>query len=146
MPSEDLQADVALSLQQFSLQLLAPKNDAVVPLDHAAPAGDLNQPLAHYWTACSHSISAVIRIVGFCTPGRIDRWFELLCLFGDQLTGVSTEDCYNRQLVQGCRFVEINCWDGESLTPMVTHGDSTMDPSLESGQERICHVEPPADA
>ena len=50
----EAQTDVALSLQQFSLQLLTPKNDAVAPLDHAAPAGDLNQPIAHYWTACTH--------------------------------------------------------------------------------------------
>jgi len=66
-----------------------------------APKQDLNAPLAHYWTACSHN-SYII---------------------GDQLTGLSSADAYRRQLLQGCRHVEIDCWDGKRH-PIVTHGNT----------------------
>jgi len=63
---------------------------------------DLSQPLAHYWNACSHNSYIV----------------------GDQLTGLSTADAYRRQLIQQCRHVEIDCWDGRNGSPNVTHGNT----------------------
>jgi len=88
-----------MSLAQFALQLLSSRNDAVAPARDPLVADDLSEPLSHYWTACSHN-SYII---------------------GDQLTGVSSADAYRRQLLQGCRQVEIDCWDGPEL-PIVTHG------------------------
>ena len=41
-----------LSLLDFALQLLSPRNDAV-PLEHDSSV-DLQQPFATYWTSCSH--------------------------------------------------------------------------------------------
>jgi len=88
-----------LSLLQFSLILLSQENGAIAPARSPRAADDLGQPLAHYWIACSHNTYIV----------------------GDQLTGRSTADAYRRQLLQGCRHVEIDCWDRKD-GPIVTHG------------------------
>ena len=67
-----------LGLLQFALLLLDPANDAVAPAREASDEYDLNEPLSHYWIACTHN-SYII---------------------GDQLTGRSTADAYRRQLLQ----------------------------------------------
>ena len=46
---------------------------------------------------------------------------------GDQLTGTSSADAYRRQLLQGCRQLEVDFWDGK-YSPMITHGESAGDP------------------
>jgi len=94
--SGDLRVDDGLNSQQFALLLLAPDNDAVAPPSKCA----LEHPLAHYWTATSHN--------SYC--------------IGDQLTGTSSADAYRRQLLQGCRHVEIDCWDGSRQKAVVKHG------------------------
>ena len=126
-----------LSQLQFAARLLAADNDAVAPALNAnvrSSVVNLDEPIAHYWTACSHN--------SYCV--------------GDQLTGTSTANAYRRQLLQvrggvpsvtserltlicytsavrmsqTCRQVEIDCWDGHSkcivtqyaLTRDRTHG------------------------
>jgi len=92
-----------LSRLQFSLQILGPQNDAVaLAQDTSETDGCQIAPLSHYWTACSHNSYVV----------------------GDQLTGRSTADAYRRQLLQGCRHLEIDCWDGRRGRPIVTHGNT----------------------
>jgi len=92
--------DGELSTLQFGLLLLSPKNMASAPLNKKF--NELTSPFAHYWTATSHN--------SYCV--------------GDQLTGRSTADAYRRQLLQGCRQLEIDCWDGprQDPNPKVTHG------------------------
>ncbi|KAL1527507.1 hypothetical protein AB1Y20_008897 [Prymnesium parvum] len=88
---------------QFALRLMDRRNDAVAPRRGACGdegSGGDQHPLAHYWCACSHNSYIV----------------------GDQLTGRSTADAYRRQLLQGCRHLEIDCWDGSKSLPVVTHG------------------------
>ncbi|KAL1499340.1 hypothetical protein AB1Y20_011547 [Prymnesium parvum] len=85
----------------FALLLLHPSNDAVGEPPAVADEASLGSPLAHYWCACSHN-SYII---------------------GDQLTGRSSADAYRRQLLQGCRHLEIDCWDG-GTKPIVTHGNT----------------------
>jgi len=97
--STELQNTAGLSMLHFHLQLLSPANDAVTPAQGPSNKNTWGAPLAHYWHACSHNTYVV----------------------GDQLTGRSTADMYRRQLLQGNRQVEIDCWPGSS-SPIVTHG------------------------
>jgi len=102
----------ALTLLQFSLQLLSSRNDAMCEeimtastFRQGQPSHD--QPLTHYWTSCSHNSYIV----------------------GDQLTGFSSANVYRRLLLQHCRSLEIDCWDLRDVrttwranAPVVTHG------------------------
>mmetsp|Transcript_68515 Transcript_68515/g.205239 ORF Transcript_68515/g.205239 Transcript_68515/m.205239 type:complete len:636 (+) Transcript_68515:126-2033(+) len=94
------QTDKTLTQLGFAMQLLSPDNDATRVHRLKAKSDDHTAPLALYWTACSHNSY----------------------LIGDQLTGRSTADAYRRQLLQQCRHVEIDCWDGPKKDPIVTHG------------------------
>ncbi|KAL1507309.1 hypothetical protein AB1Y20_008155 [Prymnesium parvum] len=94
-----MRSEPGLTLQAFSLALLGPPNDA---LDLQPVMNQkLDQPISHYWIATSHNSYIV----------------------GDQLTGISSPDAYRRQLLQGCRCIEIDCWDGKN-GPVVTHGNT----------------------
>ena len=43
-------------------------------------------------------------------------------LSGDQLTSDSKPECYKKALLDGCRCVELDCWDGPSGKPIIYHG------------------------
>ena len=43
-------------------------------------------------------------------------------LSGNQLAGQSSVDNYKRVLLQGCRCVELDCWDGPNGEPVIYHG------------------------
>jgi len=97
--SFELQRSQMLTRLQFAMQLLAPPNDAVAPAWAPGTQDKLSEPFPSYWTATTHNSY----------------------LLGDQFTGISHADVYRRQLLQGVRQVEIDCWDG-SAGPIVTHG------------------------
>ena len=79
---------------------------------HAAKAqaavGPLDRPMCEYWVATSHNS---------------------YLMDPDQIAGHSSAEMYGRLLLQGCRSVELDCWDGERVggtkgEPYITHGNT----------------------
>ena len=98
----------ALTPLQFHTAMLSDRNRAVDARRTVPEEGELSHPLAHYWVAASHN-----------TYLRDE----------DQLAGRASPDMYRRVMLQGCRSVELDCWDGDGNDPIVTHGHTLCERS-----------------
>ncbi|XP_051013202.1 1-phosphatidylinositol 4,5-bisphosphate phosphodiesterase eta-1 isoform X1 [Acomys russatus] len=97
--SEENKAKNALGIEGFTNFMRSPACDVFNPLHHEVYQ-DMDQPLCNYYIASSHNTY----------------------LTGDQLLSQSKVDMYERVLQEGCRCVEVDCWDGPDGEPVVHHG------------------------
>ncbi|EPY78361.1 hypothetical protein CB1_001103017 [Camelus ferus] len=97
--SEENKAKNVLGVEGFTNFMRSPACDIFNPLHHEVYQ-DMDQPLCNYYIASSHNTY----------------------LTGDQLLSQSKVDMYARVLQEGCRCVEVDCWDGPDGEPVVHHG------------------------
>ncbi|XP_048455238.1 1-phosphatidylinositol 4,5-bisphosphate phosphodiesterase delta-4 [Rhincodon typus] len=98
-PSETARSLHAMTLDGFLMYLCSPDGSIFNP-KHEPLYQDMSQPLCHYFISSSHNTY----------------------LMEDQLCGHSSVEGYIRALKKGCRCVELDCWDGPNLEPIVYHG------------------------
>lgn len=91
--------DVVITNLGFFLYLSGERNSLMDP-KKSLVFQDMNHPLTDYWINSSHNTY----------------------LEGDQLMGRSSVAQYIEVLMQGCRCVELDCWDGAEGEPIVYHG------------------------
>jgi phosphatidylinositol phospholipase C delta len=98
-PSFDLKPITETSFNDIAAHLLSEENLAVrsKPLNH-----DLDRPINEYFISSSHNTY----------------------LLGRQVATRSKLEGYVATLSQGCRSVEVDCWDGRDGQPVVKHGYS----------------------
>lgn len=98
-PSETAKAQRQMTKDGFLMYLLSADGSAF-NLAHRRVYQDMGQPLSHYLVSSSHNTY----------------------LLEDQLTGPSSTEAYIRALCKGCRCLELDCWDGPNLEPIIYHG------------------------
>ncbi|XP_053566047.1 1-phosphatidylinositol 4,5-bisphosphate phosphodiesterase eta-1 [Bombina bombina] len=88
-----------LGIEGFTSFMRSPAGDIFNPV-HCEIHQDMEQPLCNYYIASSHNTY----------------------LTGDQLLSQSKVDMYAWVLQDGCRCIEVDCWDGPEGEPVVHHG------------------------
>ncbi|XP_030072890.1 1-phosphatidylinositol 4,5-bisphosphate phosphodiesterase eta-1 [Microcaecilia unicolor] len=97
--SEENKEQNILGIEGFTSFMRSPAGDIFNPL-HCEVYQDMDQPLCNYYVASSHNTY----------------------LTGDQLLSQSKVDMYAWVLQDGCRCIEVDCWDGPDGEPVVHHG------------------------
>ncbi|XP_039186561.1 1-phosphatidylinositol 4,5-bisphosphate phosphodiesterase eta-1 isoform X1 [Crotalus tigris] len=97
--SEENKNQNVLGIEGFTNFMCSPACDVFNPL-HNEVHQDMEQPLCNYFIASSHNTY----------------------LTGDQLLSQSKIEMYARVLQDGCRCLEVDCWDGPDGEPVVHHG------------------------
>lgn len=88
-----------MTLDGFMMYLLSPNGAALDPA-HTCVFQDMDQPLTHYFISSSHNTY----------------------LTDSQIGGLSSTEAYVRAFAQGCRCVELDCWEGPGGEPVIYHG------------------------
>ncbi|TPX35466.1 phosphoinositide phospholipase C [Synchytrium microbalum] len=90
-----------MDIDHFSAFLVS-SNNSIFRKQHTEVYQDMNQSLCNYFINSSHNTQVY--------------------LLGDQLAGESSVEAYIRALQNGCRCVELDCWDGPNGQPIIYHG------------------------
>lgn len=104
-PSEEGRQQGYLSLDGFTSYLTSAECH-LFDREHDVVCQDMCQPLSHYYINSSHNTY----------------------LIEDQFRGPSDISGYIRALKMGCRFVEVDVWDGPNEEPVVCTGHSLSPP------------------
>ncbi|XP_044154760.1 1-phosphatidylinositol 4,5-bisphosphate phosphodiesterase delta-3 [Bufo gargarizans] len=83
----------------FMMYLLSAEGD-IFNTKHRKVYQDMSQPLCHYFICSSHNTY----------------------LTNHQLVGDSSTESYIRAFMEGCRCVELDCWEGTGGEPVIYHG------------------------
>ncbi|XP_062472731.1 1-phosphatidylinositol 4,5-bisphosphate phosphodiesterase zeta-1 [Pezoporus occidentalis] len=98
-PIQEVRKRRQLSFEGF-IRYMASEECSVFKSHHRTVYQDMNYPLCDYFISSSHNTY----------------------LISDQLIGPSHVWGYTSALLQGCRCLEIDCWDGPNNEPVVYHG------------------------
>lgn len=96
--NEDLYSSFCLSFREFVNFLIDKSYNSIYNFDLFPLHQDMNKPLNEYFIHSSHNTY----------------------LEGNQMIGNSSIDMYLNVLKNGCRLVELDCWDGKN-GPIITH-------------------------
>uniref|UniRef100_A0ABM5G191 Phosphoinositide phospholipase C n=1 Tax=Pogona vitticeps TaxID=103695 RepID=A0ABM5G191_9SAUR len=99
-PSISMCQQGLMSFEGFARFLMDKDNFASMNNESQENVEDLLFPLSYYYIESSHNTY----------------------LTGHQLKGESSVELYSQVLLQGCRSVELDCWDGDDGMPVIYHG------------------------
>uniref|UniRef100_A0A8C3S324 Phosphoinositide phospholipase C n=1 Tax=Chelydra serpentina TaxID=8475 RepID=A0A8C3S324_CHESE len=88
-----------MMLDGFMMYLLSAAGD-ILNREHTNVYQDMSQPLCHYFISTSHNTY----------------------LTDNQIGGTSSTEAYIRAFMEGCRCVELDCWEGSNGEPVIYHG------------------------
>uniref|UniRef100_A0A8C7QJT0 Phosphoinositide phospholipase C n=1 Tax=Oncorhynchus mykiss TaxID=8022 RepID=A0A8C7QJT0_ONCMY len=89
-----------MSFEGFARFLMDKDNFASKNEESQVNTEELQYPMSYYYVESSHNTY----------------------LTGHQLKGESSVELYSQVLLQGCRSVELDCWDGDDGSPIIYHG------------------------
>ncbi|XP_063817712.1 1-phosphatidylinositol 4,5-bisphosphate phosphodiesterase epsilon-1 isoform X4 [Pseudophryne corroboree] len=99
-PSITMRQQGLMSFEGFARYLMDKDNFASRNDESQINVEELHFPLSYYFIESSHNTY----------------------LTGHQLKGESSVELYSQVLLQGCRSVELDCWDGDDGMPIIYHG------------------------
>ncbi|TSK14528.1 1-phosphatidylinositol 4,5-bisphosphate phosphodiesterase epsilon-1 [Bagarius yarrelli] len=99
-PSSSMRQMGWMSFEGFARFLMDKDNFASRNEESQVNSDELLYPLSYYYIESSHNTY----------------------LTGHQLKGESSVELYSQVLLQGCRSVELDCWDGDDGMPVIYHG------------------------